>query len=53
MTRIKNITIHVPEELRKEILVRAIEQGITLKDYIVGLINEDLNEQEQGGASNE
>lgn len=51
MARFKNITIHVPEELRKEILVRATEQGITLKDYIVGLINKDLDEQ--GGASNE
>lgn len=39
----KTITIRVDEDLHKEIKVKIARQGISLKDYVVGLIEKDLS----------
>ena len=41
----KGINIKVNEDLYKEIKFRALELDKTLKDYILGLIKEDLNKK--------
>lgn len=40
----KSITIRVEEELHKEIKHRIIEKNMTLKDYLLDLIQKDLAE---------
>lgn len=40
----KSITIRVQEELHKEIKHRIIEKNMTLKDYLLDLIQKDLDE---------
>ncbi len=40
----RNIAIRVDEELFKKIKKRLAENGMTLKDYIISLIEEDLKE---------
>ncbi len=40
----KNLAIRVDEELFKKVKIRLAENGMTLKDYIVSLIEEDLQE---------
>ena len=39
----KNIGIRVDEDFYKKIKIRIAEDGITLKEYILKLIEEDLN----------
>lgn len=41
----KGINIKVDENLYKEIKFRALELDKTLKDYILDLIKEDLNQK--------
>lgn len=38
----RNIAIRVDEELFKKIKVRLADNGMTMKDYIISLIEEDL-----------
>lgn len=38
----RNIAIRVDEELFKKIKVQLADNGMTLKDYIISLIEEDL-----------
>lgn len=38
----RNIAIRVDEELFKKIKVRLADNGMTLKDYIISLVEEDL-----------
>lgn len=38
----KTITIRVNEELHKEIKIEIAQKGISLKDYVLGLIEKDL-----------
>lgn len=40
----RNIAIRVDEELFKKIKVRLADNGMTLKDYITSLVEEDLKE---------
>lgn len=40
----KNLAIRVDEELFKKVKIRLAEKGMTLKDYIVSLIERDLQE---------
>ncbi len=40
----KNLAIRVDEELFKKVKIRLAENGMTLKDYIVSLIERDLQE---------
>lgn len=40
----RNIAIRVDEELFKKIKIRLADNGMTLKDYIISLIEEDLME---------
>ena len=39
----RTITIKVEEDFYKDIKIRIAKEGITLKDYILNLIKEDLN----------
>jgi predicted DNA binding CopG/RHH family protein len=39
----KTITIRVDEELYKKIKVEVATRGTTLKDYILNLIEQDMN----------
>lgn len=39
----KTITIRIDDELHKKIKVAIAQKGITLKDYIVQLVENDLN----------
>lgn len=39
----RTIAVRVDEEMYKKIRVRLVDLGISLKDYIVTLINEDIN----------
>lgn len=41
----KNIGIKVDENFYKKIKIRIAEEGITLKEYILRLIEKDLNER--------
>lgn len=38
----KTITVRISNDLHKAVKIRIAEQGISLKDYIVGLIQKDL-----------
>lgn len=40
----RNIAIRVDEELFKKIKKKLAENGMTLKDYIISLVNKDLKE---------
>lgn len=40
----KNLAIRVDEDLYKKVKVRLAESGMTLKDYLVMLIEKDLQE---------
>lgn len=42
----KTITIRIDEELHKDIKVNIAQKGISLKDYIVRLVKEDLYSNE-------
>lgn len=42
----KTITIRIDEELHKKIKIKIAHKGITLKQYIVDLINEDFKANE-------
>ncbi len=42
----KTITIRVPEELHKAIKYRILEKNLTLKDYLVDLIQKDLKKED-------
>lgn len=39
----KTITIRVPDELHKQIKIKIAKEGISLKDYVIGLIEKDLS----------
>ncbi|MCI9101819.1 MAG: hypothetical protein HFG47_00670 [Lachnospiraceae bacterium] len=41
----KNLAIRVDEELFKKVKVRLAQNGMTLKDYIVSLIEKDLQDK--------
>ena len=43
----KTIAIRINEELHKRIKLRLAENGMTLKDYIISLINNDINEAQK------
>lgn len=49
----KTIAIRIDEELQKKIKFRLAEKGITLKDYIIGLVEEDLATQDDGPTKSE
>lgn len=38
----QSMTIKLDEELHKQIKIKAAMEGITLKEYVLGLIKEDL-----------
>jgi predicted DNA binding CopG/RHH family protein len=38
----KTITIRVSEELHKDIKIKIAQEGVTLKDYVLDLIEKDL-----------
>ena len=38
----KTITIRVADDLHKEIKIKIAQQGISLKDYILKLIEQDM-----------
>ena len=39
----KTITIRITEEQYKEIKIKAVNKGLTLKDYILALVESDSN----------
>ncbi len=39
----KTITIRLDEELHKQIKIKIAHEGGSLKDYILGLVKKDLN----------
>lgn len=41
--RVKRITIDLPFSLYVDIRKKTIEEEMTLKDYFIGLVEEDLN----------
>lgn len=41
----KSITIRVEEDLHTRIKVEVAKKGITLKDYIINLVEEDLKKK--------
>lgn len=43
----KTITIRVSEDLHKAVKIQIAEQGISLKDYIVNLIQKDLENRKK------
>lgn len=43
----KTITIRIDDELHKDIKVNIAKKGISLKDYVVGLIKSDLYGKEK------
>ena len=42
----RTVAIRIDEELHKRIRMRIAESGITLKDYIVSLVERDLNPEQ-------
>jgi len=42
----KTITIRVTQELHKQIKVKIAKKGISLKDYLIDLIEKDLKKDE-------
>ena len=43
----RTITIKVEEDFYRDIKIRIAKEGITLKEYILNLIREDLNRGEE------
>lgn len=43
----KTITIRVSEELHKEIKIKIAQEGMSLKDYVLDLIEKDLKKAEK------
>lgn len=43
----KTINFKVDEEFYKEIKIKVATEGITLKDYIINLIRDDLEKQKK------
>lgn len=41
----KGINFKVPEELWRDAKIEATKQNLSLKDYIIGLIQKDLKEK--------
>lgn len=39
----RTIAIRIAEEFHKKIKIKLAENGLTLKDYILGLIEKDIN----------
>lgn len=39
----RTIAIRIDEEFHKKIKIKLAENGLTLKDYILGLIEKDIN----------
>ena len=42
--RSRTITIRVEESIYKNVKIKIAQEGITLKDYILRLINKDLSQ---------
>lgn len=40
-----NINIEIPDELHKELKLKAVEKGVTLKDLIIQKLDKKLNEK--------
>lgn len=40
--KIKSITVRMTEDLHRELKIKVAEDGITLQDYIIKLIEADL-----------
>lgn len=38
----KTLTLRIPEELHKAIKIKIAHEGISLKDYIIALVEKDL-----------
>lgn len=45
MKKIKNIAFPVPEKLHMSIKLQATKEGKTIKDYIIELIEKDLEKK--------
>lgn len=43
----KNLTIQVEEELFRKIKIKLARNGMTMRDYILGLIEEDFNKTQK------
>ena len=43
----KRVTFVFEDELHKRAKIKAIENDLSLKDYVFGLIEKDLKEEEQ------
>lgn len=50
MSSQKNITLHITEEQRREIILQAMDHGLSLKDYITMLVSKDLSGIKGGNA---
>lgn len=48
MIKEKSITIRVEEELHTRIKVAIAKKGVTLKDYIISLVEKDLDQPREG-----
>lgn len=48
MTKEKSITIRVEEELHTRIKIAVAKKGVTLKDYIISLVEADLDQPKEG-----
>lgn len=42
MSEEKTITIRIPKDLHRNIKIRAAQKGMSLKDYIVDLVQKDF-----------
>ncbi len=42
----RTLAFRVDEELHRNLKIRLAQKGITLKDYVIGLIESDMYEQE-------
>lgn len=49
----KTIAIRVNEEIFKKVKIRLAENGMTLKDYVIKLIEQDLQEETKKVAEKE
>lgn len=49
----KTVAIRIDEDLQRRIKYRLVEKGVTLKDYIVGLIEQDLENPGDGPTKQE
>jgi len=43
----KTITIRVPDDLHKQIKMEATKMGITIKDYLLALVEKDLKREKK------